>query len=64
LQDCVIDTTKITPLDRRLLGQAGFEAMKRFYSDPNNLRRFVEWQKSRGITVDKTKIYNPLNLKF
>lgn len=42
-----IDTTKIPPLERRLLGLTFYEAMQKFYENPENVRRFKEWQKAK-----------------
>ena len=42
-----IDTSKIPPLVGKLIGKTFYEAMERFYADPNNRRRFDEWQKAR-----------------
>jgi hypothetical protein len=47
MQTQTIDTRKIPPLARKLLGRTGYEAMERFYADPNNCRRFEEWQRAR-----------------
>ena len=44
----MIDTRKIPHLELKLLGITGYEAMVRFYEDPENVQRFEEWQKERN----------------
>ena len=56
LQIPAIDTQQITPLDRRLIGKTFYEAMERFYSIPDNMRRFEAWrneQKSKEVIRDE-----------
>jgi hypothetical protein len=35
----------------------------RFYSDPENRRRYVEWMAAKGTPIDETQVFNPVNLK-
>ena len=43
----VIDMSLMPPLERRLLGKAGYEAMQLFYENPENVRRYKEWEKEQ-----------------
>lgn len=43
----MIDVSKIPAADVRVLSSTVLEAVKRFYDDPINQRRFEEWQKER-----------------
>jgi len=42
-----LDTGKIRKSDERNLAQAFLAAAKRFYDDPENLRRFEEWKRQK-----------------
>ena len=37
--------SKIPASELRVLGSTVYEAMKRFYADPENQRKFEEWKK-------------------
>ena len=43
-----IDLSKMSQIDRRLLSSTLYNAIKKYYENPENLRRFEEWQKKRG----------------
>ena len=44
MNSCVkIDTQKIPKIETDILARRLIEAMKTFYSDPENLREFEEW---------------------
>ena len=43
-----IDLSKMSQIDWRLLSSTLYNAIKKFYENPENLRRFEEWQKKRG----------------
>lgn len=44
MNSCVkIDTQKIPKIETDILARRLIEAMKMFYSDPENLRGFEEW---------------------
>ena len=44
MNSCVkIDTQKIPKIETDILARRLIEAMKAFYSDPENLRGFEEW---------------------
>ena len=47
-----IDTSKIPALEVRLLAQTFFEAAKRFYADPENVRLYEIWEKERQAKED------------
>ena len=42
----VIDYNKIPKIELDILSRALLTAVERFYSDPDNLRRFEEWEES------------------
>lgn len=42
-----INIQQIEPIDMRLLSGSLLRAMKKFYADPENERRFREWQDSK-----------------
>lgn len=46
-QNIVIDTTKIPPVETRLLAATVCEAAKRFYQDPEHVAQFKAWQAER-----------------
>ena len=54
-----IDTSKIPPLEGRMLGATFYKAMVQFYENPDNVRRFEEWQKEQkhkeGVTYAEDK---------
>jgi hypothetical protein len=54
-----IDPRQIPALEGKLIGRTFYEAMERFYADPNNRRRFEEWQKARKESNGK-----PQSTKF
>jgi hypothetical protein len=43
----MIDTSKISAVDVRMLGSTTLDAVRRFYDDPENQRQFDEWLKNR-----------------
>ena len=43
-----IDLSKMSQIDRRLLSSTLYNAIKKYYENPENLRRFEEWQKKRA----------------
>lgn len=43
-----IDCTQIPCVEVNILCSTLVAAMERFYSDPENCRRFEEWKKQRG----------------
>lgn len=43
-----IDLSKMSRIDRHLLSSTLYNAIKKYYEIPENLRRFEEWQKKRG----------------
>jgi len=51
----IIDTRQIPPLEGKLIGKTFYAAMVEFYGNPENQRRFEEWQKSRGIQTGETQ---------
>ena len=55
--DIHIDTSLIPPTETRLLCATFLEAVKHFYEDPENVRRFEEWRKEYrgGTTHDGTE---------
>ncbi len=44
------DLSQIPAVERRKLGKTFLEAVERFYSDPENVRKFEEWQRGRDAT--------------
>lgn len=47
-----IDVSLISEVDMRNLCRATLEAVKRFYEDPENVRRFEEWKARRDMGQD------------
>ena len=43
-----IDTSKIPPMQAQLLGATFLAAVRRFYINPENVRRFEEWKRTHG----------------
>ncbi len=43
-----LDTSKISKTDERNLAQAFLSAAKRFYEDPENVRKFEEWKREKA----------------
>lgn len=43
----MIDVSKIPAADMRLLSSTVLDAVKRFYDNPENRRRFEAWKKER-----------------
>ena len=43
-----LDTSKIRKTDERNLAQAFLSAAKRFYEDPENVRKFEEWKREKA----------------
>lgn len=43
-----LDTSKISKTDERNLAQAFLSAAKRFYEDPENVRKFEEWRREKA----------------
>lgn len=43
-----LDTSKISKTDERNLAQAFLSAAKRFYGDPENVRKFEEWKREKA----------------
>lgn len=43
------DFSQIPAVERRKLGKTFLGAVERFYSDPENIRRFEEWKKSQEV---------------
>ena len=50
-----IDVSRIPAIEVKILSRTLLEAVERFYSDPENCRRFEEWQKSKkeGHSTDE-----------
>lgn len=44
--DCAIDCEQIPKIQFDILSRTLLSAMERFYSDPENLKRFEEWLES------------------
>lgn len=42
-----IDLNKVPPAEMRVLCETLLEAAKRFYDDPENRRKYEEWQAER-----------------
>lgn len=42
-----IDVSLIPLIERKNLGKTFYEALERFYSDPENVKRFEEWKKEQ-----------------
>jgi len=45
-----IDWDRVPEIERRLLAATLCAAMKRFYEDPENKRKYEEWLQARGGT--------------
>ena len=45
--DVNIDLGKMSGSERRTFHSCTFSAVERFYADPENVRRFAEWQAKR-----------------
>ncbi len=43
-----LDLSQMSRMDRYLLSSTLYNAIKKYYENPDNLRRFEEWQKKRG----------------
>lgn len=43
-----INPEEIPEIERKLLCETFLEAVKQFYADPENVRAFEEWQKSKA----------------
>ena len=42
------DLSQMSRIDRYLLSSTFYNAIKKYYENPENLRRFEEWQKGRA----------------
>lgn len=42
-----IDVSKISEVDRMLIGRAAFPGLIEHYNNPENRKRFLAWQKER-----------------
>lgn len=47
VSDVKIDVSKISEIDKRLLGQAAFDGLIAHYNNPENRKRFRAWLKER-----------------
>lgn len=47
LEPVKIDLNKVPPAEMRVLCETLLEAAKRFYDDPENRRKYEEWQAER-----------------
>jgi hypothetical protein len=50
-----IDCSKISKTDRRLLAITFYDAVTKFYDNPENKRRFDEWSAKRAETANTTQ---------
>ena len=50
-----IDISQIPPIQSQLLGATFFAAVKRFYSDPENVKKCEEWKKERDEDATRHK---------
>ena len=49
-----IEVSRIPAIEVKILSRTLLEAVERFYSDPENCRRFEEWQKSKEMKGHST----------
>lgn len=47
MENIKFDFSQIPEVEARNLARAFYEAAKRFYEDPENVRKFEEWKKAR-----------------
>lgn len=54
-----IDVSKIPPIEKELLCTTIFEACKKFYSDPENVKKYEKWKAVRDAKEsEKTRCKN------
>ena len=53
MQQIRIDISQIPAVESQLLGATFFAAVKRFYSNPENVKKFEEWKRQKQTTQQK-----------